>query len=146
MFSREPISFTATSSNSGRSSVSLIAARPIRPSPLMATLWVMVVSSNSGFIGCIRGCAPVSCFRNDTRPSYYATLACGRILMVGVGAQSRGRASLGNGLDRPVQEHLTRSARGKVTMPEVRPVRDEASPARRYWRDRSSRNSRYPWS
>src|SRR5215217_9450473 len=48
MFSSEPISFTATSSSSGCSTASLSAARPIRPSPLIATLLAMYVSSASG--------------------------------------------------------------------------------------------------
>src|SRR5215218_10532822 len=48
MFSREPISFTATTSSSGCSTASLRAARPIRPSPLIATLLAMCVSSASG--------------------------------------------------------------------------------------------------
>jgi len=38
MFSSEPISFTATTSSCGCSRASLRAARPIRPSPLIATL------------------------------------------------------------------------------------------------------------
>src|SRR5215216_5104449 len=42
MLSSEPISLTATSSSSGWSSASLSAARPIRPSPLIATLLAMV--------------------------------------------------------------------------------------------------------
>src|SRR5919112_4128638 len=37
MFSREPMSFTATNSNSGVSRISFSAARPIRPRPLIAT-------------------------------------------------------------------------------------------------------------
>src|SRR5215216_1899030 len=37
MFSREPISFTATNSSSGVSRISFSAARPIRPRPLIAT-------------------------------------------------------------------------------------------------------------
>src|SRR3712207_9207208 len=37
MFSSEPMSFTATNSNSGVSRISFSAARPIRPRPLIAT-------------------------------------------------------------------------------------------------------------
>jgi len=45
MLSSEPISFTATSCSWGCSSASLSAARPIRPSPLIATLLGICASS-----------------------------------------------------------------------------------------------------
>src|SRR5215218_4863776 len=59
MFSREPISFTATTSSSGCSTASLRAARPIRPSPLIATLLAMCVSSASGRSSLAAGQIPV---------------------------------------------------------------------------------------